>query len=112
MSDTTKPSGSLAGPITQPDPSKPNGSSGNFSPSATAVKTNEHTSWADELASPVAGNDKSKQLGGQVDGAPESLGGSQLLDLQQFEVEVKLSDIQGDVNSPLFSVSSFEELGV
>lgn len=47
----------------------------------------------------------------QGDGTVEPLGGSGLHDAQ-YEVEVKLSDLQGDVNSPLFSVSSFEELGM
>lgn len=107
MSDTTKPSGSLADRITQPTPSKAT----EASPSATVVEGKEHTLWADELASPGAGNDKSKQLGGQADGAIESSGGSQFLDAQ-FDVEVKLSDIQGDENSPLYSLNSFEELGV
>jgi len=39
------------------------------------------------------------------------MGGSGLHDAQ-YEVEVKLSDLQGDVNSPLFSVKTFEELGI
>jgi ATP-dependent RNA helicase DDX19/DBP5 len=111
MSDTTKPPGSLADRITQPTPSSLNGSSSTFTPAATTSEAKEHPSWADEVASPVAGDDKSKQLGGQVDGATEPLGGSQLHDAQ-FDVEVKLSDIQGDVNSPLFSISSFEDLGM
>ena len=110
MSDTTKPAGSLADRITQP-PSTLNGSSATFSPSANPGEAKTQTSWADEVASPVTGDDKSKQLGGQVDGATEDLGGSQLHDAQ-YDVEVKLSDIQGDVNSPLFSISSFEELGM
>lgn len=111
MSDTTKASGSIADRISQPAPSNLNASSTTFSPAATTGETKEHSSWADEVASPVAGDDKSKQLGGQVDGATEPLGGSSLHDAQ-YDVEVKLSDIQGDVNSPLFSLTSFDELGM
>ncbi|TAQ83986.1 hypothetical protein B7494_g7691 [Chlorociboria aeruginascens] len=47
----------------------------------------------------------------QVDGSGEPLGGSALHDAQ-YEVEVKLSDLQTDANSPLFSISSFEQLGI
>jgi hypothetical protein len=127
MSDTTKPSDSLADHITQPTPASVNGSSSTLSPSATPAEAKGSTSWADEVASPVGGDDKSNladevasPVGGddksnladvQVDGAAEPQGGSQLHDTQ-YEVEVKLSDIQGDENSPLFSISSFEELGM
>ncbi|KAG0652659.1 ATP-dependent RNA helicase dbp5 [Hyphodiscus hymeniophilus] len=110
MSDTANPSGSLADRISQPTPSKLDGASTTFSPSAAKSEAKEHTSWADEVASPIAG-DKEKQLGGQVDGATEPLGGSQLHEATS-DVIVKLSDIQGDVNSPLHSVKTFEELGM
>lgn len=30
----------------------------------------------------------------------------------EYDVEVKLSDLQGDTDSPLYSISSFEELGM
>jgi ATP-dependent RNA helicase DDX19/DBP5 len=108
MSDTPKASGSLADRITGPPASKLDAASTSFTPS------NPSSSWADEVASPV-GNE-SKQLGAtledaQLDGAAPPLAGSGLHDAQ-YEVEVKLSDIQGDKDSPLFSVSSFEELGM
>ena len=111
MSDPQKASGSLADRISQPTPSALNGSSAIFSPSATTGEAKEHTSWADEVASPVVGDDKDKQLDGQVDGATESRGGSQLHE-PKYEVKVTLSDLQGDVNSPLFSIHSFEQLGM
>lgn len=111
MSDTTTPSGSLADRITQPTPASLNGSSSTLSPSATPGEANEPTPWTDEAASPARGDDKSTLVDAQGDGAVETAGGSQLHDAQ-YEVEVKLSDIQGDVNSPLFSISSFEELGM
>ncbi|CAL3968514.1 unnamed protein product, partial [Diplocarpon coronariae] len=64
-----------------------------------------------EEAAPPAGQKQETPLGdAQVDGTAENLGGSGLHDAQ-YEVEVKLSDIQGDASSPLFSVSTFEELG-
>jgi ATP-dependent RNA helicase DDX19/DBP5 len=46
-----------------------------------------------------------------MDGSGEPLGGSVLHD-GQYDVEVKLSDLQGDVDSPLYSAKSFEELGL
>jgi ATP-dependent RNA helicase DDX19/DBP5 len=106
MSDTPKASGSLADRITGPPASKLD----------AASTSNPSSSWADEVASPVGVGNESKQLGAtledaQLDGAAPPLAGSGLHDAQ-YEVEVKLSDIQGDKDSPLFSVSSFEELGM
>lgn len=69
-------------------------------------------SWADEVASPVA-EVTNKFAETQVDGAGEQQLGSQLTEpLGNFEVEVKLSDMQQDPNNPLFSIKSFEELGL
>lgn len=45
------------------------------------------------------------------DGASEGLGGSNLQE-PEYDVEVKLSDLQADPNNPLFSVKSFQELGL
>jgi hypothetical protein len=45
------------------------------------------------------------------DGASEPLGGSNLQE-PEYDVEVKLSDLQADPNNPLFSVKSFEDLGL
>lgn len=45
------------------------------------------------------------------DGASEVLGGSNLHE-PEYDVEVKLSDLQADPNNPLFSVKSFEDLGL
>jgi ATP-dependent RNA helicase DDX19/DBP5 len=47
----------------------------------------------------------------QVDGAGEIKNGSGLEE-PEFDVEVKLNDLQADPNNPLFSVKSFEELGL
>ncbi|KAG4441973.1 RNA helicase required for poly(A+) mRNA export [Cadophora sp. M221] len=102
MAETPKPAASLADRIG----TKPlDASSSSFTPGKS--------SWADEVASPVVEQKESEPSLGdaQGDGTVEPLGGSGLHDAQ-YEVEVKLSDLQGDVNSPLFSVSSFEELGI
>jgi ATP-dependent RNA helicase DDX19/DBP5 len=47
----------------------------------------------------------------QADGAPEEQGGSRLEE-PEFDVEVKLHDMQEDPKNPLFSIKSFEELGL
>lgn len=103
MSDATKPT-SLEDRITKPDTTL-NPASSTFTPAAS------NPSWADELASPIAEKDHPSVAETQTDGAVDSQGGSGLHDTQ-YEVEVKLSDIQGDVNSPLYSITSFQELGM
>lgn len=66
------------------------------------------TSWADEVASP--GEELTMD---QMDGASEPHQGSALHD-GEHDVEVKLSDLQADANdqNPLYSVQSFEQLGM
>ncbi|GFF33078.1 ATP-dependent RNA helicase dbp5 [Aspergillus udagawae] len=49
--------------------------------------------------------------GDQTDGAPAELGGSDLHE-PEYNVEVKLSDLQADPNNPLYSVKKFEDLGL
>lgn len=68
-------------------------------------------SWADEVASPTTEAIVDPLAKTQLDGATEFQGGSGIQD-SQYEVEVKLSDMQTDTTSPLYSVSSFEELGL
>jgi len=52
----------------------------------------------------------------QVDGAPVAQNGSGIdesaLNEPEYDVEVKLSNLQADPNNPLFSVKTFEELGL
>ncbi|KAF4626627.1 hypothetical protein G7Y89_g11528 [Cudoniella acicularis] len=108
MSDP-KPA-SLADRITQPAPL--DGASASFTPVSTKTAS-ASASWADEVASPT-GPPKTEEASladAQVDGQVEPLGGSGLHDAT-YEVEVKLSDLQGDANSPLYSIQSFEELGI
>ncbi|KAL4903881.1 ATP-dependent RNA helicase dbp5 [Aspergillus multicolor] len=57
-----------------------------------------------ETTEPVADN-------GQTDGATPNQGGSDLAE-PEYDVEVKLSDLQADPNNPLFSVKKFEDLGL
>ena len=68
--------------------------------------------WADETASPVDAGKKDSSLGdAQTDGATEFRAGSTLHDTE-FDVEVTLSELQGDVSNPLHSIQSFEQLGL
>ncbi|EEP75437.1 hypothetical protein UREG_00283 [Uncinocarpus reesii 1704] len=61
---------------------------------------------------PTAENDAGKGPSiPQVDGASEDQRGSDLQD-SEFDVNVKLSDLQADPNNPLYSIKSFEELGL
>ncbi|OJJ42852.1 hypothetical protein ASPZODRAFT_104578 [Penicilliopsis zonata CBS 506.65] len=81
---TAAPSGSsLADRITKPDDSKPS-----------------------ETAQPDSKNEQT-----DTDGAPVTLNGSDLQE-PEYSVEVKLSDLQADPNNPLFSIKTFEELGL
>ena len=47
----------------------------------------------------------------QDDGAAEPQNGSTLQE-PEWDVEVKLADLQGDPNNPLFSAKKFEDLGL
>jgi ATP-dependent RNA helicase DDX19/DBP5 len=101
MSEVTKP------------PSTLDALSSTFTPSAATLQSSSEPKslWADEVASPTEEKPSSTIEAAQTDGAAEPQGGSGLHDAQ-YEVEVKLSDIQGDESSPLFSISSFEQLGM
>ena len=101
----SEPSGSLADRITQPAPLNPASSS--FTPAEGK------TSWADEVASPSGEpSDEQKSIASaQADGASVPMHGSSLHDTE-YDVEVKLSDIQAQEGDPLYSISSFEELGM
>lgn len=100
MSDPAKPA-SLEGRIG----SKPlDAASTSFTPTVPG-----RTSWADEVASPTVDPSANPLESTQVDGSADNGSG---LQEGQYEVEVKLSDIQGDVNSPLYSAKTFEQLGL
>jgi hypothetical protein len=103
-------SGSLSDRISAPL----NAASTSFTPataSSTPGPAKSTGSWADEVASPV-NEGASSLVQAQMDGSGIKSGGSALHDVEEFEVEVKLSDIQGDEKSPLYSVKSFDQLGL
>jgi ATP-dependent RNA helicase DDX19/DBP5 len=77
--------------------------------------------WADDAETPTTENlpilekkDEATEEPGSVesaqqDGANTYLNGSKL-DEPEFDVNVKLADLQEDPNNPLYSVQSFEDL--
>jgi ATP-dependent RNA helicase DDX19/DBP5 len=87
------------------------------------------TSWADEVNSPsnaqppsssldeatsklsVQADDDKEKAVPQMDGATEPFGGSELHE-PDYEVEIKLADMQADPNNPLYSAASFDQLGL
>lgn len=105
---------------------------------AAKPATQEKFSWADDAATPVTekqpelplnpptADEKSDLPKAQVDGAaPEStlgmnqtdgattwVNGSEGLEEPEFDVNVKLADLQDDPNNPLYSVKSFDDLGL
>ena len=66
----------------------------------------------ERISIPDAGDDSAQTTvpddNGQLDGSTSYAGGSSIAQPQEYEVEVKLID----ENSPLYSVKSFEELGL
>ena len=81
------------------------------------------TSWADEAAEaatnsgPSAVNAKAEKETGelskaQTDGGSLFQNGSSGIYDPSYEVNVKLSDLQANPDDPLFSIKSFEELGL
>jgi len=83
-------------------------------PSAAPAATPKPTDGTSSVDAPTpAGTDasKSETVGGnQVDGATGWLGGSVGLDEPEFDVNVKLADLQEDPHNPLYSVKTFEDL--
>ena len=81
------------------------------------------TSWADETAEAAtnseapaviakAEQEMSELSNAQTDGASVPAGGSSGIYDPSYEVNVKLSDLQANPNDPLYSIKSFEELGL
>jgi ATP-dependent RNA helicase DDX19/DBP5 len=81
--------------------------------------------WADEVTTPVDENkkptpptssaekkeDTSSLTMAQTDGANVWISGSSLAE-PEFDVNVKLADLQADPNNPLYSVKSFQDLNL
>jgi len=111
--------------LTFPDSKKANGTN----PAATSF-TPSKFNWADEVTTPVQETDKQVESeptsdlpkahtdgpaddsleAAQKDGATTWMKGSEGLDEPEFDVNVKLADLQADPNNPLFSAKTFEEL--
>lgn len=106
-------------------------------PSDSKTKSNgaEKFDWADEVTTPVnesgeqvvadekkpeatsvkadgASENKSGLDMAQQDGSTAWMNGSEGLDEPEFDVNVKLADLQDDPNNPLYSVKTFEELNL
>ncbi|KAJ5280547.1 hypothetical protein N7478_005919 [Penicillium angulare] len=67
-------------------------------------------SLADRVSKPDAPAEVASEDGAR-DGAGDKLGGSELQE-PDYTVEVKLSDLQADPNNPLFSIQTFDNLGL
>lgn len=113
---------SLADRITKPAAASLDGASAPFTPSSsTTANAAASTSWADEVASPTGSSPEMKgtsSLGqAQVDGAcPVDPNSGSALAEGAYEVEVTynktLGELQAEAANPLYSVKSFEELGM
>ncbi|EAW11752.1 ATP-dependent RNA helicase DBP5 [Aspergillus clavatus NRRL 1] len=70
-------------------------------------------SLSDRISKPdePTASETPEQTSDQADGASAPLGGSDLRE-PEYNVEVKLSDLQADPNNPLYSVKNFEDLGL
>ena len=66
------------------------------------------TDWAEEVAKEDKATGSLKDA--QVDGATAPMMGSVGLDEPEFDVNVKLADLQEDPNNPLYSAKTFEDL--
>ena len=102
---------------------KDTGSSTGTNANAATFVPGGATSWADETAEAAtdseasavnakAENEMSDLSEAQTDGASGILGGSSGIYDPSYEVNVKLSDLQANPDDPLFSIKSFEELGL
>jgi len=69
------------------------------------------TPAAPEAAQPAAEKQEDDISSAQNDGAGPLLNGSGLQE-PEYDVNVKLSDLQADPNNPLYSIKSFEELNI
>lgn len=79
----------------------------------TTSESGKATLLSEDEAKNAESDAPSTESTGQNDGASEGLGGSTGGVIEpEYEVNVKLADAQADVNNPLYSVKSFEELGL
>lgn len=90
-------------------------------PSAATFAPRAKINWADdEETAPDTSSDNptsaktadSSLEKAQTDGASTWMSGSVGLDEPEFDVNVKLADLQANPDNPLFSVKTFEELNL
>ncbi|KAK5714061.1 RNA helicase required for poly(A+) mRNA export [Elasticomyces elasticus] len=114
---------SFADRLTFPaDTTKSNGPN----PAANSFTPSKKFDWADEVTTPIeekksepestpskpqAEKAEDSSLGmAQTDGATTWTAGSEGIEEPEFDVNVKLADLQDDPNNPLYSITSFEQL--
>ena len=118
---------SLADRITKPTGIQGNGVAAEGAPptSSSSGTPGRLSSWADEAedeafetsaTAPAAKTDTAEATSSigkaQTDGATEAFGGEAGVVEPSYEVEIKLADIQANPNDPLYSIKSFEQLGL
>jgi len=128
MASNNSTGGSLADRITAPDKPESNSTPKTMNAAAASFEPAAGSSWADEVNSPSTENppelptntapapaaaapDQSQPNIPQMDGATEPFNGSQLHE-PDYAVEVKLADMQANPDNPLYSATSFEQLGL
>lgn len=86
-----------------------------FPGKANGTPTDGKFDWAEDASTPVQEKAEIQAAApaptSQEDGTLELAGGSQLSE-PEFDVNVKLADMQEDPNNPLYSVKTFEELNL
>ncbi|KAK5683416.1 RNA helicase required for poly(A+) mRNA export [Elasticomyces elasticus] len=103
-----------------------NAKSNGPNPAANSFTPSKKFDWADEVTTPVeekksepeatpskpqATKAEDTSLGmAQTDGATTMTAGSEGIEEPEFDVNVKLADLQDDPNNPLYSITSFEQL--
>lgn len=115
--------------MSDPTPSKLSAAAGSFesrlsradgSPAAPALSNKDKEllepkkiDWADEVATPTDETPPVTASVSESDTKNEQEAENDLRpDVPEHDVEVKLADMQGDEANPLYSIASFEELGM
>ena len=65
-----------------------------------------------DATKPTEGPEGSTLAKAQTDGAVAELNGGTGIYEPEYDVDVKLSDVQADPNNPLYSIKTFDELGL
>ena len=91
--------------------SKPEETESKSAPTDTTDPAN--STAADVDATKQNENPKDSTLAkAQTDGAVAELNGATGIYEPEYDVDVKLSDVQADPNNPLYSIKTFDELGL